>query len=164
MLLTSMLFHKGNKDFVLILNSKSEPIPIIPTFIKLDFSFFVCMSTTAGNLLEDIPHLGAEEVIDEVFNLLGRMEADRTDTCTLYDKEQKRVDWLQGRIDKLAAKRMHELPKVVQNGKENRFDYYYYYYNFTGRIASYKLTALRRVYFAIQEEKQKNIVNNKAIY
>ncbi len=65
---------------------------------------------------EEIPHLGAEEVIEESFNLLGRLETDRANTVTDYEKEQKRVEWLQGRIDRLAMKRMHELPKVVQNG------------------------------------------------
>ena len=65
---------------------------------------------------EEIPHLGAEEVIEEVFILMGRLETDRADTVTGYEKEQKRVEWLQGRIDALAWKRMKELAKVVQNG------------------------------------------------
>ena len=65
---------------------------------------------------EEIPHLGAEEVIEEVFILMGRLETDRADTVTSYKKEQKRVEWLQGRIDALAWKRMKELAKAVQNG------------------------------------------------
>ena len=66
---------------------------------------------------EDVPHLGAEEVIDEVVTLLGRLEADRKDTEALYAKEKVRVEWLQGKIDRISQKRLYELPRIVQQGK-----------------------------------------------
>ena len=65
---------------------------------------------------EDLPKLGAEEVIDEVVTLLGRLETDRQDTEGALEKEKQRVHWLQGRIDSLANRRLVELPKAVQKG------------------------------------------------
>ncbi|XP_022102593.1 coiled-coil domain-containing protein 178-like [Acanthaster planci] len=67
---------------------------------------------------DEIPHLGAEEVIDEVVVLLGRLETDRRDTQELYDKECRRVQWLQSKIDRLAARRLFELPRAVQKEHE----------------------------------------------
>ena len=66
---------------------------------------------------DEIPHLGAEEVIDEVIVLLGRLETDYRDTKELYEKECRRALWLQAKIDRLAAKRMYELPRAVQRGR-----------------------------------------------
>lgn len=66
---------------------------------------------------EELPQLGAEEVIDEVVTLLGRLESDRQDTEDSLEKEKKRVVWLQGKIDRLAQKRLVELPKAVQKGR-----------------------------------------------
>ncbi|XP_071485691.1 coiled-coil domain-containing protein 178-like [Diadema antillarum] len=63
---------------------------------------------------EPVPHLGAEEVIDEVVTLLGRLETDRADTEGLFQKEKVRVEWLQGKIDRISQKRLYELPRVVQ--------------------------------------------------
>nr|XP_054772719.1 coiled-coil domain-containing protein 178-like [Lytechinus pictus] len=67
---------------------------------------------------ESVPHLGAEEVIDEVVTLLGRLETDRGDTDDLFKKEQVRVGWLQGKIDRISRKRMYELPRVIQQEHE----------------------------------------------
>ncbi|KAJ8034089.1 hypothetical protein HOLleu_24515 [Holothuria leucospilota] len=67
---------------------------------------------------EDLPKLGAEEVIDEVVTLLGRLETDRQDTEGTLEKEKQRVHWLQGRIDFLANKRLVELPRAVQKEHE----------------------------------------------
>ncbi|XP_071807760.1 coiled-coil domain-containing protein 178-like [Asterias amurensis] len=72
----------------------------------------------ARDIEDEIPHLGAEEIIDEVMILLGRLETDRYDAQSLYDKECKRVKWLQAKIDKLAARRMYELPREVQKEHE----------------------------------------------
>lgn len=68
---------------------------------------------------DELPKLGAEDVIDEVVTLLGRLESDRQDTESLLEKEKKRVVWLQGKIDTLAHKRLVELPKAVQKGKRS---------------------------------------------
>lgn len=54
---------------------------------------------------EELPQLGAEEAIDEVVTLLGRLESDRQDTEDSLEKEKKRVVWLQGKIDRLAQKK-----------------------------------------------------------
>lgn len=68
---------------------------------------------------DELPKLGAEDVIDEVVTLLGRLESDRQDTESLLEKEKKRVVWLQGKIDTLAHKRLVELPKAVQKGRRS---------------------------------------------
>ena len=59
---------------------------------------------------------------------MGRLEMDRADTVTSYEKEQKRVEWLQGRIDALAWKRMKELAKAVQNGRYSLYQNNWYPY------------------------------------
>ncbi|XP_006822410.1 uncharacterized protein LOC102808581 [Saccoglossus kowalevskii] len=66
----------------------------------------------------EIPTLGAEEVIDETVTLLGRLETDRRDTADRLEEEKKRSDMLRARIDKLAEKRMYELPLAVQHEHE----------------------------------------------
>eukprot|EP00057_Strongylocentrotus_purpuratus_P005193 XP_003730402.1 PREDICTED: uncharacterized protein LOC100894094 [Strongylocentrotus purpuratus] len=76
------------------------------------------MDSLADIAEETVPHLGAEEVIDEVVTLLGRLETDRGDTDELFKKEQVRVGWLQGKIDRISQKRLYELPKVVQQEHE----------------------------------------------
>ena len=79
--------------------------------------FDIAVESLADIPDEIVPHLGAEEVIDDVVTLLGRLEADRGDTEELYKKELVRVGWLQGKIDRISQKRMYELPRVVQQGR-----------------------------------------------
>ncbi|XP_070555830.1 coiled-coil domain-containing protein 178-like [Ptychodera flava] len=67
---------------------------------------------------EELPQLGAEEVIDEVVVLLGRLETDRCDSEAMYQEERRRSAMLSARIDKLAEKRLHELPLAVQKEHE----------------------------------------------
>ncbi|XP_038056711.1 coiled-coil domain-containing protein 178-like [Patiria miniata] len=75
--------------------------------------------TALTDIEDEIPHLGAEEVIDEVVVLLGSLETDRRDAQDLYEKECKRVLWLQAKIDRLAARRMFEMPRAVQKEHES---------------------------------------------
>ncbi|XP_077991434.1 uncharacterized protein LOC144445672 [Glandiceps talaboti] len=67
---------------------------------------------------EEVPKLGAEDVIDEVVVLLGRLETDRGDSQSMLEEEKKRSAMLSARIDKLAEKRMYELPLAVQQEHE----------------------------------------------
>ena len=57
------------------------------------------------------------DVIEEVINLLGRMESDRLSTQDALVKERERVQKLRDEIDAQAYKRMHDLPLAVQRGK-----------------------------------------------
>lgn len=88
------------------------------TLSKCSYSCFAPAVDSLADIPEEtIPHLGAEEVIDEVVTLLGRLETDRGDTDESFKKEQVRVGWLQGKIDRISQKRLYELPKVVQQGE-----------------------------------------------
>ena len=60
------------------------------------------------------------DVIEEVINLLGRMESDRLSTQDTLVKERERVQKLRDQIDTQAYKRMHDLPLAVQRGKYSR--------------------------------------------
>ena len=66
----------------------------------------------------EVPYLGAEEVIDEVMTLLGRLETDRQDTEAALKKEKERAKMLRIKIDNVSMKRMEEYPKAVQTGKD----------------------------------------------
>ena len=67
------------------------------------------------------------DVIEEVINLLGRMESDRISTQDALVKERERVQKLRDEIDMQAYKRMHDLPLAVQRGK---YIYMYLYCTF----------------------------------
>ena len=56
-------------------------------------------------------------VVDEVIRLLGRLERDRLSTQQMLVQEKQRVNLLNSEIDRLAFKRLVELPAAVQNGK-----------------------------------------------
>lgn len=58
------------------------------------------------------------DVIEEVINLLGRMESDRLSTQDALVKERERVQKLRDEIDMQAYKRMHDLPLAVQREHE----------------------------------------------
>lgn len=58
------------------------------------------------------------DVIEEVINLLGRMESDRLSTQDTLVKERERVQKLRDEIDMQAYKRMHDLPLAVQREHE----------------------------------------------
>jgi hypothetical protein len=64
-----------------------------------------------------IPYLGAEEVLDEVMTLLGKLETERIDCKTNHKQQKHIVENLGAKIDAYAEYRMNELPKAVQNGK-----------------------------------------------
>ncbi|XP_066272114.1 coiled-coil domain-containing protein 178-like [Branchiostoma lanceolatum] len=66
----------------------------------------------------ELPYLGAEEVIDEVMALLGRLEADRLDTENKLVEEKQKGKRLQAKIDMLSHRRMVELPLSVQREHE----------------------------------------------
>ncbi|XP_078673105.1 uncharacterized protein LOC144912123 [Branchiostoma floridae x Branchiostoma belcheri] len=66
----------------------------------------------------ELPYLGAEEVIDEVMALLGRLEADRLDTESKLVEEKQKGKRLQVKIDMLSHRRMVELPLSVQREHE----------------------------------------------
>ncbi|XP_064626138.1 coiled-coil domain-containing protein 178-like [Lineus longissimus] len=66
----------------------------------------------------DIPYLGAEEVLDEVMTLLGKLETDRIESMTQYKQQIHLVRNLGARIDGIAEHRMNELPKAVQKEHE----------------------------------------------
>ena len=56
-------------------------------------------------------------VVDEVLRLLGRLERDRLATQQTLVQETKRVSLLKNEIDRLAFKRLTQLPTAVQKGK-----------------------------------------------
>ncbi|PIK35947.1 putative coiled-coil domain-containing protein [Apostichopus japonicus] len=107
-----------------IYGSRLESRPVTEASISNDLLIqgtgaFMPQDLPSVEMLDDeLPKLGAEDVIDEVVTLLGRLESDRQDTESLLEKEKKRVVWLQGKIDTLAHKRLVELPKAVQKEHE----------------------------------------------
>lgn len=68
-----------------------------------------------------MPDPKEHDVIEEVINLLGRMESDRLSTQDALVKERERVQKLRDEIDMQAYKRMHDLPLAVQRGKYSPF-------------------------------------------
>lgn len=68
-----------------------------------------------------MPDPKEHDVIEEVINLLGRMESDRLSTQDALVKERERVQKLRDEIDMQAYKRMHDLPLAVQRGKYSSF-------------------------------------------
>ncbi|XP_005098448.1 coiled-coil domain-containing protein 178 [Aplysia californica] len=68
--------------------------------------------------VEEIPYLGAQDVIDEVITLLARLESDRQDTQENYMKEIEKAEKLRQKIDEWQLKRMRELPSLVQREHE----------------------------------------------
>ncbi|XP_059162874.1 coiled-coil domain-containing protein 178-like [Physella acuta] len=66
----------------------------------------------------DIPYLGAQDVIDEVIVLLARLENDRQETQETYIKEVLRTNMLRKKIDDLRYRRLTELPALVQREHE----------------------------------------------
>lgn len=66
----------------------------------------------------EMPNPKEHDVIEEVINLLGRMESDRLSTQDALVKERERVQKLRDEIDMQAYKRMHDLPLAVQREHE----------------------------------------------
>ena len=64
-----------------------------------------------------MPYLGADEVLEEVTTLLAHLEKDRREVKKALEQERNRSQMLAAKIDKLAEKRMLELPASVQKGK-----------------------------------------------
>jgi hypothetical protein len=65
----------------------------------------------------EFPYLGAEEVVDETMRLLAKLETDRQDTLAKLAQERERVKTLGQKIDKLAEKRLLDIPVAVQKGR-----------------------------------------------
>lgn len=65
----------------------------------------------------ELPHLGAEEVIEEVITLLAKLENDRQETLVALQSERERSNTLRSKIDDLCRKRMTDLPMLVQQGE-----------------------------------------------
>ena len=68
------------------------------------------------DVVSDFPYLGAEEVVEETVTLLAKLETDRQDTLAKLAAERDRVKSLGEKIDKLAEKRLLDLPAAVQKG------------------------------------------------
>ncbi|XP_074642061.1 coiled-coil domain-containing protein 178-like isoform X2 [Tubulanus polymorphus] len=76
------------------------------------------VDTIKKTLQDEIPYLGADEVIEEAYTLLARLENDRQETEMVYKKERKIVEKLGSQIDALARMRMVDLPGAVQREHE----------------------------------------------
>ena len=66
--------------------------------------------------MEEVPYLGAQDVIDEVMTLLARLENDRQEAQASYMNEIEKAQRLRDKIDDWQLKRMRELPSLVQRG------------------------------------------------
>ncbi|RUS92112.1 hypothetical protein EGW08_000136 [Elysia chlorotica] len=67
---------------------------------------------------DELPYLGAQDVIDEVITLLARLENDRQVTYDSYLEEIARANKLIERIDELQLRKMREMPALVQREHE----------------------------------------------
>ncbi|GFS13551.1 coiled-coil domain-containing protein 178-like isoform X2 [Elysia marginata] len=67
---------------------------------------------------DELPYLGAQDVIDEVITLLARLENDRQITHDSYLTEIARANKLIERIDELQLRKMKEMPALVQREHE----------------------------------------------
>ena len=65
---------------------------------------------------DELPYLGAQDVIDEVITLLARLENDRQVTYNSYLEEIARANKLIEKIDELQLRKMREMPALVQRG------------------------------------------------
>jgi len=68
--------------------------------------------------VEEVPYLGAQDVIDEVITLLARLENDRQEAQASFMKEIEKAQRLRNKIDDWQLKRMRELPALVQREHE----------------------------------------------
>ncbi|GFO13380.1 coiled-coil domain-containing protein 178-like isoform x2 [Plakobranchus ocellatus] len=67
---------------------------------------------------DDLPYLGAQDVIDEVITLLAQLENDRQMTYESYLQEIARANKLIEKIDELQLRKLREMPALVQREHE----------------------------------------------
>ena len=67
---------------------------------------------------DELPYLGAQDVIDEVITLLARLENDRQITYDSYLQEIARANKLIEKIDELQLRKLREMPALVQRGEK----------------------------------------------
>lgn len=81
------------------------------------FVFILAFPTDEQSEVEDIPFLGAQDVIDEVLTLLARLETERHEAHEKHLEEIERLEALKRKIDELELRKLRELPALVQRGR-----------------------------------------------
>ena len=99
---------------------------IQPTVITYGVTVHVCCFISSDAVIaesveffmgDNLPHLGAGDVVDEVVALLAKLECERCEVLDALQRERQRSEVLKVRINEFCKKRLVDLPKAVQAGQ-----------------------------------------------
>ena len=105
---------------------------IQPTVITYGVTVHVCCFISSDAVIaesveffmgDNLPHLGAGDVVDEVVALLAKLECERCEVLDALQRERQRSEVLKVRINEFCKKRLVDLPKAVQAGQCCVLDY-----------------------------------------
>ena len=94
-----------------------------PTYLlTVHFCCFISSDAVIAESVEffmgdNLPHLGAGDVVDEVVALLAKLECERCEVLDALQRERQRSEVLKVRINEFCKKRLVDLPKAVQAGR-----------------------------------------------